>query len=383
MARLATGGRPMSLRGLAEVITDFFFDELDVENADLVPLDRPVIIAANHHSGLMDAMLLYATTPRDLRAVGKSTLWKIWPLRPFLAAGRVIPIYRQRDGGGDNTNAFAAVSDALVNDGAVAIFVEGTSHDQPGLERIRTGTARMAFDAVAAGAQPLIVPVGLVFEDRERFRSDALVRFGSAIDVAGAFPGASSDDHESVRQLTAMIKESLGKVAPTWESEEQRAAARTAAMEQLPIGATLGEVEAEAERLAAVGRLSEPDERFVGRHGEADLLVPPDEVDPVSAAILWPFAMAGRLANLPPFVAISVAVRRSDRNIRATIKSVAAMILYPIWWAVVALAARWFGLSWPWALAVAGIVAVLGIVAARELPLARDERRTRRLLRDQ
>ena len=54
----------------------------------------------------MDAMMLYAATPRDLRAVGKSTLWKIWPLRPFLAAGRVIPIYRQKDGGGDNAQAF-------------------------------------------------------------------------------------------------------------------------------------------------------------------------------------------------------------------------------------------------------------------------------------
>ena len=96
----------MSLRGVALAISDVFFDELAVSNAGVVPLDRPVILAANHHSGLMDAMMLYAATPRDLRAVGKSTLWKIWPLRPFLAAGRVIPIYRQKDGGGDNAQAF-------------------------------------------------------------------------------------------------------------------------------------------------------------------------------------------------------------------------------------------------------------------------------------
>jgi len=372
----------VSLRGLADVITDFFFDELAIEDVERVPLDGPVILAANHHSGLMDAMLLYATTPRDLRAVGKSTLWKIWPLRPFLAAGRVIPIYRERDGGGDNTNAFAAVADALSDGGAVAIFAEGTSHDRPGLERIRTGTARMAFDAIQAGARPLIVPVGLIFEDRERFRSDALVRFGSAIDVAAEFPNASSDDRESVRELTAQITAALGKVAPTWENEQQRAAARTAAMRQLPIGATLGEVEAEAERLAALGGTSEADERFVGVHGEAELHVRPEEIDPVSAAILWPFAMVGKLTNLPPYATISLVSRRSDRNIRATIKSAAAMILFPIWWAIIAVAGRWFGLSWTWALGVAGIVAVLGIIAARELPLARDERRTRSLLRE-
>lgn len=372
----------MSLRGLADVITDFFFDELDIEGADRVPIDRPVILAANHHSGLMDAMLLYATTPRDLRAVGKSTLWKIWPLRPFLAAGRVIPIYRERDGGGDNTSAFAAVAEALTDGGAVGIFVEGTSHDEPGLKRIRTGTARMAFEAVQLGAKPVIVPVGLVFEDRERFRSDALVRFGDPIDVAMTFPNAKSDDREQVRELTAMIEAALRTVAPTWESEDQRAAARTAAMERLPIGATLGEVETEAERLAALGTLAEPDTRFVGRHGEADLLVPPDEVEPMLAVILWPFATAGKIANLPPFAAVALAVRSQDRNIRATIKSAAAMVLYPLWWAAVALGGRWLGLSWSWALGIAATVAVLGVIAARELPLARDERRTRRLLRE-
>jgi len=372
----------MSLRGLAEVITDFFFDELDVHGAERVPVDRPVILAANHHSGLMDAMLLYATTPRDLQAVGKSTLWKIWPLRPFLAAGRVIPIYRLRDGGGDNSNAFEAVAAALADGGAVGIFVEGTSHDLPGLERIRTGTARMTFDAIQVGAAPVIVPVGLVFEDRERFRSDALVRFGQPIDVAAAFPHGTSDDREAVRELTAAIESGLREVAPTWENEAQRAAARTAAMQRLPIGASLGDVETEAERLASIGAFTEPDERFVGPHGEADLLVPPDEVDPLLAAILWPFAMVGKVANLPPFVTVALLVKRQDRNVRATIKSAAAMILYPLWWAAIALAGRWFGLSWTWALAVAAAVAVLGIIAARELPLARDERRTRRLLRD-
>ena len=115
--------------GLLWPFSDVFFDELAVSNAGVVPLDRPVILAANHHSGLMDAMMLYAATPRDLRAVGKSTLWKIWPLRPFLAAGRVIPIYRQKDGGGDNAQAFAAVTEALVDGGAVGAFAEGVSHD--------------------------------------------------------------------------------------------------------------------------------------------------------------------------------------------------------------------------------------------------------------
>ena len=70
----------MSLRGLAVAIAGVFFDRLDVENVERVPVDRPVMLVANHHSGLMDAMMLYASTPRELRAIGKSTLWKILSL---------------------------------------------------------------------------------------------------------------------------------------------------------------------------------------------------------------------------------------------------------------------------------------------------------------
>ena len=187
----------MSIQGLADGIVDFFFDRLEVDGLDNVPLDRPVIFAANHHSGLIDALMLISAAPRSLRAVGKSTLWDILPLRPFLNAADVIPVKRVRDGGGSNDEAFAAVSEALVAGDAIAIFVEGTSHDNPGIVPIKTGAARMAFDAMAAGARPLVVPVGLIFEDRERFRSDALVRFGEPIDVADLHPGATSADRDA------------------------------------------------------------------------------------------------------------------------------------------------------------------------------------------
>lgn len=371
----------MSIRGLADVVTDFFFDELEVEHAARVPTDRPVILAANHHSGLMDALLLYAASPVPIRAVGKSTLWKILPLRPFLAAAKVIPIHRTKDGGGDNSRSFAAVSEALVEGGVIAIFVEGTSHDNPGLERIKTGAARMAFDAINAGADVAVVPVGIIFENRERFRSDALVRFGEPFVVSDAFDRPDSQDREQVKDLTAEIERRLRIVAPSWDSHEQRASARSAAIETLPVGSSLGEVEAAAEALARDDQLGEAMSDQVGLRGEADLLVPPDEIDPVSAAILWPFATVGRITNLPPYMTVARVARSGPRNLRATLKAAGGLVLFPLWWTAIALVVRWFSGSWTWALWIAAGVAILGVIAARELPLAAAERRTRRVLR--
>ena len=374
----------MSIQGLADGISDFFFDQVEVEGAELVPGDRPIIFAANHHSGLIDALLLYSATPRPIRAVGKSTLWDILPLRPFLHAADVIPVKRVRDGGGSNDEAFAAVSEALVNGDAIAIFVEGTSHDNPGLAPIKTGAARMAFDAMGLGALPLIVPVGIVFEDRERFRSNALVRFGEPIDVAAHHPTATTEDREAVRALTAQVEAGLAVVAPVWESEAQRAAARTSAIEQLPVGAPLSAVEARAEELAELrpASLGAPDPDLVGQRGEANLLVPPDQIDTLAALVLAPFALVGKWTNRPPFLVVREIARRADLNIRATLKVAAGMILFPIWWVAIAIVASVLGAPFWWAFGIAAAIAVLGLLAARELPKARAERRTRRHLRE-
>lgn len=348
----------------------------EIEHPERVPEDAPVLLVANHHSGLIDALLLYAYSPREIRAVGKSTLWKILPLRPFLSAARVIPIYRTQDGGGDNTRSFRAVTQALQDGGAIALFAEGTSHDNPGLARIKTGAARMALDAAAAGADVQLVPVGIIFEDRERFRSDVLVRFGEPMSVRTAYPGASSADRDAVRSLTREIEEQLRDVAPSWESEDHRAAARTAAVQRLPIGASLKEIEAEAERLAAAGTLPEPDRELVGRRGELDLLVPPDEVDTVAAAIMAPIAIVGLLTNIVPYLAVASVASTRDFNIRATIKAATAIVLYPAWWVALGLLAFVItGVGWI-GIAVATTIGILGLVAGRELPLARDERRT-------
>jgi len=368
----------VGIAGLSEMVIDFFFATVEVEGIDNVPLDRPVMYAANHHSGLIDPLMIIAASPRPLRPIGKSTLWKIWPLRPFLSAADVIPIHRTTDGGGDNTNSFAAVTAALVEGEAIAIFAEGTSHDGPGLERIKTGPARMALDAVAAGAEVSLVPVGLIFEDRERFRSDAVVRFGAPIDVAALHHGASSDDRDAVRALTDQLDSALAEVAPSWESEDERAKARSAAVDALPVGASLAQVEATAERIAELRpeTLGRVDQAVIGSRGQADLLVPPQEIDRGAARLFAPFAWVGKWANRPPFLATRVIARFGDLNLRATLKVIAGVLLFPLWWVAIGVVTAMVFDSTRTGLIVAAVVALLGIIAAREIPLARAERRT-------
>lgn len=87
-------------------------------------------------SSLLARAALAVFFRRRVRFLGKSTLWEIPPLRPFLALVGVIPIYRPSDPGVDpskNRETFARCREALLAGEAIALFPERTSHTQPAL----------------------------------------------------------------------------------------------------------------------------------------------------------------------------------------------------------------------------------------------------------
>ena len=93
----------------------------------------PTVLVANHTNGLVDGLLLMAALRRYPRFLGKSTLFKILPLRPFLKLAGVVPVYRAKDGEStaQNAGAFAMCRRLLAQGGMVAFFPEGVSHDEP------------------------------------------------------------------------------------------------------------------------------------------------------------------------------------------------------------------------------------------------------------
>lgn len=91
-----TGHRPtvahVATAGIARLLVRVFFRHVEVIGYDRVPPSAPVVLVANHPSGLVDGLVLFATCARFPRLVGKSTLWRILPLRPFLDLAGVVPV---------------------------------------------------------------------------------------------------------------------------------------------------------------------------------------------------------------------------------------------------------------------------------------------------
>src|ERR1700690_3093418 len=121
---------------LGRLLVRVFFREIEVEGGEQILSGVPTVLVANHTNGLVDGLLLLATLRRYPRFLGKSTLFGIAPLWPFLKLAGVIPVYRAMDAvaGDHNASAFATSHALLRQRRMVAVFPEGISHDETTLQ---------------------------------------------------------------------------------------------------------------------------------------------------------------------------------------------------------------------------------------------------------
>ncbi|HET9765317.1 MAG TPA: 1-acyl-sn-glycerol-3-phosphate acyltransferase, partial [Thermoanaerobaculia bacterium] len=189
---------PPWVTSFARLLLRVFFGRIEVIGAERVDAAgaAPLLYVANHNNGLVDPLLVLGFLPGRPRFLAKDTLWSNPVLRPFLALGRVIPIYRPQDAreraageggaarGSANEESFRRCREVLEAGGAVALFPEGKSHSEPALAELKTGAARILLGlAPAARERVAVVPVGLLYDAPAIFRSRVLVAVGEPLEA--------------------------------------------------------------------------------------------------------------------------------------------------------------------------------------------------------
>jgi 1-acyl-sn-glycerol-3-phosphate acyltransferase len=203
-------------RLLVRTALGVYFKQLEISGAAHIPPTGPVIFASNHPHSITDALLLGAGAQgRMVHYVAHSGLFqnrlKAW----FLRNCGVIPVYRPRevqDATDQNVAMFTACERVLLAGGTIGIFPEGTSEEERRVQKLKTGCARIALQSEAGADWQLgvkIVPAGLNFESRRRFRSRVWLDFGVPI-AAGAYRAAyTADPYEAAHRLTATLQEAI------------------------------------------------------------------------------------------------------------------------------------------------------------------------------
>ncbi len=167
-----------ALRWIAGIALHWFYRDIRVVGKNRIPATGPLLIAVNHQNALVDSLIVGWLAPRRITMTAKATLAE----NPLISLGfrmmHVVPLRRMSDESRNtghlpldrsrNSEAFREILEVLRQKGAVLIFPEGKSHNESGLEPLKTGLARLALQARdESGLTGLrILPLGLVFQNK-------------------------------------------------------------------------------------------------------------------------------------------------------------------------------------------------------------------------
>ncbi len=178
-----------------------------------------VLFCANHINALLDPVIIQAATRLQLRPLARSGLFK-FPMKIALNLIGAVPVYRPQDGRskmGGNANMFRKCHELLANNECIMIFPEGQSHSDPHIHELKTGAARIALSSVELNGRCTVIPIGLTFTEKGRFRSSVLVHFGAPIDLELPEEMHTKDAIQLINQRITKGLVSVTLNADSWE----------------------------------------------------------------------------------------------------------------------------------------------------------------------
>ncbi len=383
-----------AVRGLVRLLLWVFYRRVEVIGAERIPARGGLIVAANHHNSIVDAMVLLAVVPRRLRTLAKAQLFQHPLIGPFLRMLGALPVHRRQEAGDDprkNDALFDETTRTLRQGGGIVIFPEGRTQPEPVLLELRTGAARMLL--AAQPAEVTLLPAGLVFHKAGIFREgEALVVFGEPVSTGECSALARTEPELAARQLTDQLAGALRELIVEAEDLEtlgllERAEGlwRAAARGERAAGERVHWLRQAADRYRDLARreperLADYARRLQGFVAELDAAgLSPRSLTArrggapglrfalghaLALLVGAPLALCGFLLHGLPYLLVGLALRLIPHTAEeeATDKIAAGMVLYPLFWCLEGWLAWHFG-GTPALLAFAVLLLPSGAVA--------------------
>ena len=204
------------LRVLANIAIRIFYGKIIVQGLENVPKDGPLLIASNHPNGFLEPIIMACLFPRPLHFMVRGDVFNKKWLRPILLSTNQLPIFRFKDGFSalrQNDACLKAANDALDDDAAIILFIEGGTKDIKKLRPFQKGLSRMAHHYMTEGKKNKdirVLPVGINFVAPSKWRSTVFLNVGESISAKDSF----NDDDNPKEGILGLTKKLYGLIEP-------------------------------------------------------------------------------------------------------------------------------------------------------------------------
>eukprot|EP00756_Hemistasia_phaeocysticola_P011632 Hpha_TRINITY_DN15135_c3_g4::TRINITY_DN15135_c3_g4_i1::g.128237::m.128237/K13507/GAT; glycerol-3-phosphate O-acyltransferase / dihydroxyacetone phosphate acyltransferase len=241
------------IRSMFAISVDVFYHHTEVSGQEYVPPPgNATILCPNHGNSLTDAVVCVSQTPRAVRLTAKDTLFKVPFFGWFVRGTQTIPFQRkdEHDGKADNKTAVSIVQKELLGGTMVCLFPEGRSRFHWRVDAIQAGVATIAHDALTTATregnmdyQISLLPCGLNYLHREKFRSGLVVEFGPPVVLTPRSDCMKLDRREAITKISAEIQDLMTAMSFHAEDWNTLRIAHTARNIFAPLGTQMTMVE--------------------------------------------------------------------------------------------------------------------------------------------
>ncbi|NNE28184.1 MAG: hypothetical protein HKN16_01015 [Saprospiraceae bacterium] len=205
------------LKGIVLFVVRVFYGKVHILNRERLKLKGPAIIISNHPSTMLDPLNVACRANRFVHFLANASLFESRFTNWFFNTFYCIPVARQKDKTKrkiNNQESFQRAYSFLKEGGCLYIAAEGISTQEHDLKPLRTGTARIALGTeerndFSLGLQ--IIPVGIYYEDAQRFRARQILEVGEPI-LLKEYENENNKDHRrTVSLLTGVLNSQLAE----------------------------------------------------------------------------------------------------------------------------------------------------------------------------
>ncbi len=162
----------------------FYCRKLNINKRHYLQSDGPLLIAANHPSSFLDAIILATLFKQPIHSLARGDAFTNNFYKRLLFSLNMLPVYRISEGAENlehNYTTFSACIDLFKKDGIVLMFSEGRCINEWHLRPLKKGTARLAISAWEQNIPLRVLPLGINYSSFRIFGKNVILNFGEII----------------------------------------------------------------------------------------------------------------------------------------------------------------------------------------------------------